>query len=296
MPKFRIVPHNRLQEWVADEQGYFAAAGLDYGFVTIPRFRQQGGQRPSADGGPDEVLFGALESMRAGRACDVSGACHWAINITAASGRDRMWGRAYSVAPGGIYVGSDSRVRRPEDLAAVEIAVGFHSGSHFSTLQALEPILGVADIRLRFSGEPNERLDQMLNGQLEAADVFGPPAYVLEQHGFRKVLDTSFIVAFLVSEDADPADVERYVSALLQAQRDIDLDPHRYKHYYLRELPEHLLDRVDVRAFGPGERIVAEPYPREVFEQTQGWLEQVDVLGEAAGELSRRRYEEAVLV
>ena len=108
---------------------YFADAGLDYEFVTIQRFRDQGGREPSQDDGPDRVLFGALESMRAGRGCDVSGACHWAINATAATGSDRMYGKAYSVAPGGIYVGADSTVRTPEDLAEVEIAVGYHSGS-----------------------------------------------------------------------------------------------------------------------------------------------------------------------
>jgi NitT/TauT family transport system substrate-binding protein len=293
MAKFRIVPHQRLQEWVADERGYFAAAGLDYEFVAISRFRQQGGQQASAGGGPDEVLFGALESMQAGRACDVSAACHWAINASAASGKDRMWGRAYSVAPGGIYVRNESRVRRPEDLGTVEIGVGYHSGSHFSTLQALEPIVDLSRVRLRYTGEPLERLDQMLNGELEAANLFGPPAYVVEQNGFRKVLDTTFIVSFLVAEDADPADVDRYVSALLRAQRDIDLDSQRFKHYYLRELPEDLHGRIDVRGFGPGERIVAEPYPRDVFEQTQRWLAQVGVLAGAAD--FQRSYEEAVL-
>lgn len=295
MGKFRIVPHQRLQEWIADAKGYFGDAGLDYEFVTIQRFRQQGGQAASADGGPDQVLFGALESMRAGRACDVSAACHWAINASAAAGADRMYGKAYSVAPGGIYVPGDSPVQRPEDLAEVEIAVGYHSGSHFATLQGLEQVFDLSRARLRFSGEPMERLEQMLDGELQAANVFGPPAYVLEQNGFRKVLDTTFIVAFLVSADAEAADVERYVAALLRAQRDIDLDPHAYKHFYLRELPEHLHAKVDVRGFGPGERIVAEPYPREVYLETQRWLSKVGILGDLEGNLSRS-YEEAVLV
>ncbi len=29
---FRIQPHARLQEWVAEEHGYFREAGLDYVF------------------------------------------------------------------------------------------------------------------------------------------------------------------------------------------------------------------------------------------------------------------------
>ena len=32
MGKFIIVPHMRLQEWVAEEHGYFEAEGLDYEF------------------------------------------------------------------------------------------------------------------------------------------------------------------------------------------------------------------------------------------------------------------------
>ena len=37
MSKFIIEPHFRLQEWVAQEKGYFAAEGLDYDFHEIIR-------------------------------------------------------------------------------------------------------------------------------------------------------------------------------------------------------------------------------------------------------------------
>jgi hypothetical protein len=30
---FRIMPHGRLQEWVAEEKGYFTAEGLEYSLV-----------------------------------------------------------------------------------------------------------------------------------------------------------------------------------------------------------------------------------------------------------------------
>ena len=33
MSKFRIMPHGRLQEWVAEEKGYYEAEGLEYEFV-----------------------------------------------------------------------------------------------------------------------------------------------------------------------------------------------------------------------------------------------------------------------
>jgi hypothetical protein len=34
MSKFRIEPHGRLQEWFAEEKGYFRDEGLDYEFVN----------------------------------------------------------------------------------------------------------------------------------------------------------------------------------------------------------------------------------------------------------------------
>ena len=37
MPKFRIHTHERLQEWVAEEKGYFTAEGLDYEFSQVER-------------------------------------------------------------------------------------------------------------------------------------------------------------------------------------------------------------------------------------------------------------------
>ena len=46
------------------------------------------------------------------------------------------------------------------------------------------------------------------------------------------------MIGFLFSDDADTEDVERYFRALQRAQRDIDLQPERYKHYFWNELPE----------------------------------------------------------
>jgi hypothetical protein len=42
MPKFVIEPHFRLQEWIAEENGYFTAEGLDYEFRE--QIRSTGGR------------------------------------------------------------------------------------------------------------------------------------------------------------------------------------------------------------------------------------------------------------
>jgi hypothetical protein len=93
----------------------------------------------------------------------------------------------------------------------------------------------------------------VLDRSIPAATVFGVQLYIAEAFGFRKLLDTSFMIAFLAnSYDADPADVEKYFNALKRAQMEIDRHPKCYKHYHLKSLPEKQQDEVDVRQFGPG--------------------------------------------
>jgi NitT/TauT family transport system substrate-binding protein len=77
-------------------------------------------------------------------------------------------------------------------------------------------------------------------------------------------------MSFLLSPAADTDDVERYFRALLRARQEIDLDLHRYTRHCAREMPADLPELVDVRRFGPGERVVPQPYTRDMFEQTQG--------------------------
>ena len=272
MARFLVQSHGRLQEWVAEEKGYFKDEGLNYEFLVRP-IATWSAQVQSMEAAPPEVQRGAFESIEDGRGCHLSAACHWTVNMAASAGHGKMWGHAYSVSPSGIFVAPESSIRKPEDLANVPVTVGYHSGSHFSTLQGLERFLERNEIKLHFAGLLLDRLALLVERKVPAASLFGAPFYVVEQLGFRKILDTTFMIGHLISDDADLEDVQRYFNALRRAQHDIDIEPEPYKHYFLRELPERYHQRVDVRTFGPGERIVFEPYPPEVFERTRRWIE-----------------------
>jgi ABC-type nitrate/sulfonate/bicarbonate transport system substrate-binding protein len=267
----KILPHGRLQEWVAEEKGYFSAEGLEYSFLPEDDY----GIRPQRRDDAGEIKTGAFETFGAGRGgADVSCACHWATSAAAGERAGQLLTTAYSVAPCAIVVPPESPVRRPEDLAGVPVGVGYHSGSHFTTVQALEAVLASDQLKLTFQGPPNERLDALLGRQVPAATMFGVPLYIAEAFGFRKVLDATFMIGFLVTgHDVSKADVGKYLAALRRAQMEIDLHPELYKHYHLRAVPQMYRDQVDVRAFGTGERIVFLPYTREVFAATQNWTE-----------------------
>src|SRR6185437_2267523 len=134
------------------------------------------------------------------------------------------------IAPCGIMVPPESPVQRPEDLAGVPVGVGYHSGSHFTTLQALEAVLPAEQIKLSFQGPPNERLDALLDRKVPAATMFGVPLYIAEAFGFLNVLDATFMIGFLVTgPDVTRADVGKYLAALRRAQMDIDLHPESFK-------------------------------------------------------------------
>ena len=275
---FTVEPHVRLQEWVAEERGFFAGEGLEYEFAAGGFAAGTAGMVGSADAAPVSVRSGAFEDMAAGRSSDVSCACHWAVNAAASAQHGKMYGKAYSVCPAGIYVAEDSGLTDPRDLAGVEVGVGYHSGSHYSALQALEGFLDRDQVTLSFVGRPFDRARLLLDGQARAVNVWGAPAYLLEQRGFRKLVDTTFVMSFLLAPAAAAEDVERYFRALLRAQQEIDLDLHRYTGHWAREMPADLLELVDVRRFGPGERVVPQPYTREMFERTQGWMREWGLL------------------
>src|SRR4051812_35090 len=275
MSRFIIQPHGRLQEWVADAKGYFRDEGLDYEFrggLSATRKKQVDGSGQVAD-----VLSGAFESYKEGRgnkgvSSDVSCACHWAVNQASSQEIGRMWGSSYVVTPGGIMVPPDSQIRAPEDLAGQEIAVGYHSGSHFTTLQALDPFLAGEQIKLKFVGSSWARVDAGVDRDVPATSVWGITYQVLEQLGFRKIVDTTFMIAFMFPHGVDPADVARYMNGLRRAQMDVDFAPEKYKHFYVNEIPERYKARVDVRRFSTGERIVFLPYTDTIYGRTQQWL------------------------
>ena len=285
---FKIAPHFRLQEWVAEEKGYFRAEGLDY------EFRDSWGKDDPGKTHKVPDKTGAYQSFEKGRDEGVSCACHWTVNAAASQGHGKLYADCYSVAPAAVFVPPDSPVRAPQDLKDVPISVGFQSGSHYSTIQALEQYLKPQEIKLSFAdGILFGRLQKLVDREVPAAALFSGPYYFAEQLGFRKVIDTTFMITTMISGSLDPEDVRKYMRALRRAQRDIDLRPEKYTHYYRKEFPARFLEQMDTRRWGPGERIVFEPYTRESFDDSQRWIAEHGIFEE--GKVGSGRYDESTV-
>jgi hypothetical protein len=266
MGKFVIQPHFRLQEWVAEEKGYFKDEGLDYVF-------QEEVQKTDGKIHDQGVKKGAYQSFEQGRTSDISCACHWTVSVAASTGHGKLYPDVYSVSPAGVFVPADSPVKKPEDLASVPISVGYQSGSHYATIQALEQFVPADKINLSFNdGMLFKRLELLVDKKVPAATLFSGPYYFAEQLGFRKIIDCTFMITTMITGHPDPEDVRKFFRALKRAQRDIDLRPDRYTHYYKKEFPARYNALMDTRRWGPGERIVFEPYTKEVFDETFKWI------------------------
>ena len=92
MSKFVVAPHFRLHEWVAEEKGYFAAEGLDYEFRETM-------DSTSGSGHHIGNKVGAYQTLEAGRTCNVSGACHWTMNVAASNGHGKLYADAIRCRP-----------------------------------------------------------------------------------------------------------------------------------------------------------------------------------------------------
>src|SRR5207302_1873671 len=82
----------------------------------------------------------------------------------------------------------------------------WQSGSHDSTIQALEPYLPADKINLSYAeGLLFRRLDTLVDRRAPAVALFSGPYYFAEQLGFRKIIDTTFMIATMIL--GDPVEV-----------------------------------------------------------------------------------------
>jgi hypothetical protein len=137
-----------------------------------------------------------------------------------------------------------------------------------------------------------KRMELLLDDRVPAAALFSGPYYFAEQLGFRKILDNTFMIATMVHGDPDPEDLRKFFRALQRAQRDIDLRPELYTHYYEKEFPARYHATMDTRRWGPGERLVFDTYTEDAYRQAREWIAEHHIF--PSGDLGSLDYAESV--
>jgi NitT/TauT family transport system substrate-binding protein len=252
-----------LNDFVAHQEGYFAAEGLDVEFDWKTFRGTQSSwkgleyfQRPQ-----DRPYTQSREDV-------IQGACAWGTVCNASAGMGRIVREGYGVSPWAIFVRPDSAIRRPEDLAGVPIAVGLRAGSHFNVPYRLERYLPLEAIKTVNTGGFGARLQALLNKEVEAASLLPPQIAMAEQLGLHKVIEDEFHTIWWVPENAEPAVVSGYMRALARAETALAADLPRYLHLWKLAVPAEFQDRTwDLARFGRGERFVHQPIAQTEFDE-----------------------------
>ena len=259
-----------LNDFVAQQEGFFAAEGLD---VTLDWKVFRGTQSSWKDlnyfGRPQDTPYAEGRDV-------IQGACAWGSICNASAGMGRFVPDAYGDSPWAIFVRPDSKIRTPQNLKDVPVAVGLRAGSHFNVPYRLEKYLPLENIKIVNTGGFGARLQALLEGEVDAASLLPPQIAMAEQLGLRKSIEDRFHTLWWVPESADPETVGAYLRALDRAEKAMDADLKRYLPLWDLAVPQEFKNRTwDYSKFGRGERFVYKPIPRtefdEVMDQVKRW-------------------------
>ena len=273
LKRVKVAPKGMgLNDFVAMQEGFFAAEGLDVEF-DWKTFRgtqsswkgleyfERPQDRPYTEDKQDVV----------------QGACLWGTICNASAGMGRVVTEGYGDSPWAIFVRPDSSIRKPEDLKDVAVSVGMRAGSHFNVPYRLEKYLPLEHIKTVNTGGFGARLKALLEGEVEAASLLPPQIAMAEQLGLRKIIEDRFKTLWWVPQNATPDVVHGYMRALHRAEQALEADLAKYLPLWKLAVPAEFENYHpwDFSKFGRGERFVNEPLPRaefdEVFAQVERW-------------------------
>jgi NitT/TauT family transport system substrate-binding protein len=271
--RVKIAPKGMgLNDFVAIQEGYFAAEGLDVEFDWKTfrgtqsswkhlEYLQRPQDRPYTEDKVDVI----------------QGACVWGSICNASAGMGRFVADAYGVSPWAIFVRPDSHVKKPQDLKDVPISVGMRAGSHFNVPYRLEKYLPLKNIKTVNTGGFGARLKALLDGEVEAASLLPPQIAMAEQLGLRQIIADTFHTLWWVPEGSPPDVVTGYLRALDRAEKAMNAGLEKYLPLWRLAVPAEFENTHpwDFTRFGRGERFVYEPIPRsefdEVMDQVKRW-------------------------
>src|SRR5918992_260196 len=182
---------------VAQEEGLFAPEGIEVEFL---RARQWDPSRaPESD--PRQVDPFWRHAPFEERAAAAFNACEWGqvhrSQISTVGGRIIQLRAA--VACQAIFVPPDSAITHPQALRHKTIAVNFHAGSHYLTLQLLEGFMEREAITVVHVGQAPGRYRAMWEGRVDATTVMEPYIALAEKQGCAVLAEGVYVGAEILA-------------------------------------------------------------------------------------------------
>jgi NitT/TauT family transport system substrate-binding protein len=250
-----------LNDFVAMQEGFFRDEGLDVEFdMKTFRGTQSSWKDLQYFDRPQDLPFSEGRSV-------IQSACAWGSICNAGAGMGKFVPDCYGISPWAIFVRRDSRIKRPEDLKDVPVAVGMRAGSHFNVPYRLEKYLPLENIETVNVGGFGARLSALLDGEVEAASLLPPQIDMAKQLGLRTVVEDTFHTIWWVPDDMPAHVLTKYLRALDRAEDALETNLEKFLPLWNLSIPPEFQDRRwDFSKFSRGERFVYKPVPKEEFE------------------------------
>jgi NitT/TauT family transport system substrate-binding protein len=268
----RVAPKGMgLNDFVAQEEGFFAQEGIEVEFdwKTFKGTQSSWKAYKYLERPQDKPYTEAKDKNL------IQCACLWGTISNASAGMGRFVPDCYGVSPWAIFVRPESKVRKPEDLKDIPIAVGMRAGSHFNVPFRLEKYMPLEHIKTVNVGGFGARLKALLDGEVEAASLLPPQIDMAEQLGLRKIIADEFKTLWWVPETADLDEVRPYLRALDRAEKALQANLAKYLPLWKICIPQEFehLHKWDFSRFTRGERFVYQPVPKTEFEEVMQQVE-----------------------
>jgi NitT/TauT family transport system substrate-binding protein len=264
LTRVKVAPKGMgLNDFVAIEEGFFAAEGLDVemDWKTFRGTQSSWKAFKYLERPQDRPYTQSKEEV-------IQGACMWGTICNAGAGMGRVVPEAYGLSPWAIYVRPESKISKPEDLKDVPVSVGMRAGSHFNVPYRLEKYLPLENIKTVNTGGFGARLKALLDGEVEAASLLPPQIAMADQLGLRCIIADTFKTLWWVPETASPQTVRAYLNALDRAEKAMDANLEKYLPLWKHAIPAEFESYRDwdLSKFGRGERFVYRKLGREEFD------------------------------
>ena len=252
---------------VAVEQGFFADEGLN---VEYHEDNPKG-----VEGRVENFSERWKESQLREGALEVYPVCEWgAIERVQQIGKGKIIGLDTTARTGAIMVRKDSRIMSLAELRNVPIAVTWHAGTFYATIEVLEAA-GVPFDAIKLV-HANDRLDALLSGETEAAALMEPLVSRAASAGARKIADLRWRGGIVAGDNVDDETANKLMRALNRAVEWLRQNEDRSRAELLRDLtPEQrktgmLPELLGVQGYQPAE-----------FKEKVDWMMERGFLNEA---------------
>jgi NitT/TauT family transport system substrate-binding protein len=264
-----------LPWFVARDEGLFAAEGVEVELIENDDRRSQ-----IASLNPviieDHRLIPAVQGHTEidENKLDVFRACEWG---QVRRSQDHLNGRIISkraaIMTQAVFSAPGSRFTYPQTLRNQKIAVRYHHGSHYATLQALEGFLKRDEIKAVHLSH-TDGYEAVRRGEIAAVTLVEPWITVAEKEGFQRIVETHYTGSEIANPNVDPETWAAVNRAIRKAVRLINADKRKYLHYLIERLPPQYARLITPDDFFlPRLRFVdPEPYAPEEFQATYDWL------------------------